>query len=300
MASLAYDAAENTGEQIGGPETFALNDRIANLLRSEGRLSPKDRLTEVQPKVKEAYNLIADFAGEEMSPKQVQTVRSVIGDAVTSGDNAERRIARNLLGEFDDWTDAASPNLAEGLAQGRSIAQRYLQGDEIALARELADVRAGQFSNSGQGNALRTDFRQLDRQIAKGQQSFSPPVEEAVADVARGNPVSNALRNVGRFAPTGPISALPYVGIVGGGTAASDPLVAAGGVAAALLAYGAREGGQYLTNRSAQVAENLAYGGPEYEAVLNALLREAERRGGRGGALVGTAAERALLDQAGY
>lgn len=300
MASVAYDAAESTGEQIGGPETFALNDRIAHLLRQEGRLSPKDRITEVQPKVREAYGLVSDYAGEPMTPKQVQTVRGVIGDAITTGDPAERRIARALMGEFDDWTDAAAPELASGLAEGRGIAQRYLQGDEIALARELADVRAGQFSNSGQGNALRTDFRQLDRQIAKGQQSFSPAVEEAVADVARGNTTSNILRNIGRFAPTGPMSSLPYLAAVGGGATAMDPLVALGGIGAAGLTYGARELGQRLTNRSAQVAENLAYGGPAYQAILNSLLESAAQRGGRGGALASGAIERALLDRAGY
>lgn len=300
MAGDVYQQAENTGEVIAAPETLALNDRVAQLLTNEGRLSPKGRITEVQPKVKEAYGLVSDYAGEEMSPTQLQTVRSVIGDASVTGDPAERRVARALLGEFDDWTEAAAPQMADQLGEARGIASRYLQGDEIALARELADVRAGQFSNSGQGNALRTDFRQLDRQIAKGQQSFSEPVEQSIQDVARGTPVSNTFRNIGRFAPTGPMSALPYVGLFGGSAATQDPLMAAGGVGAALLAYAAREAGQRLTNRSAQVAENLAYGGPEYEALLRGVIDRAGARGGRMGTAVAVPGAREIEERTWY
>lgn len=299
-ASQVYRQAESTGEVISGPETLALNDRMSALLQQEGRLSPTGRVTEVQPKVKEAYQLASDYAGETMTPTQVQTVRSVIGDAVTSGDNAERRIARMLLNDFDEWTDGVAPEMAAGLAEGRKVASRYLQGDEIAMARELADARAGQFSNSGQGNALRTDFRQLDRKIARGQQSFSPPVEAAIADVSRGNPISNALRNVGRFAPTGAMSVMPYIAALSGGASAGSPLTAAATLGAAGLTYGARQLGQRMTNRSAQVAENLAYGGPEYDALLQAVLTDAANRGGHAGTALSTETARLLADKTGY
>lgn len=300
-ASALYNAAENTGEQITGAETYALNDRFNNLLRAEGRLSPKDRLTDVQPKVKEAAQLVGDYAGEPMTPKQVQTIRSVIGDGVTSTDNAERRIARMMLADFDQWTDGVSPQMAQGLAEARGVASRYLQGDEIALARDLADVRAGQFTNSGQGNALRTDFRQLDRKIAKGQENFSPAVEEAIANVARGDRTTNAFRAIGRFAPTGAFSSGP-TGAAAALGALSGGLPGAGLAAAALAVptFAARELGQRATARSAQIAENLAYGGPAYQQGLEMLLDDAAARGGHGGASIGSEVARALLSYGGY
>lgn len=296
-ASLLYDAAENTGEQIGPPETFAMRDRMANILRAEGRLTPADRVTEVQPKVREAFQLASDYAGEPMTPKQLQAVRSVIGDAVTSTDNAERRIARLLLGDFDDWTDAAAPQMADQLGQARSVASRYLQGDEIALARDLADVRAGQFSNSGQGNALRTDFRQLDRKIARGQESFTPEVEAQIADVARGNATSNFFRNIGRFAPTSSVSSIPTLLAMGAGGSAAGLPGAALGLGLGGVALGAREIGQALTNRSAQVAENIAYAGQPYADALTALVERAGDQGGHVGAVTTTELARLL---AGY
>lgn len=301
IASDLYTKAEATGARIGGDETLALADNASKLLSAEGRLTPAGRLTEVQPKVKEAYGLIQDYAGEEMSPKAVQTMRSVIGDGMNSQDGAEKRIAKLLLGEFDGWTDGVAPELASGLRDARGVASRYLQGDKIAQARELADVRAGQFSNSGTGNALRTDFRQLDRAIAKGQESFSPAVESAVSEVARGTRTGNVLRNIGRFAPTGPVSAIPMLLAAGGGSAVAGP---AGAVALpALMAGGgfaARSLGNYLTDRSAQVAEKLAYGGPEYEQAILAALADAGAQGGHAGAILSTDLARLLTDKAGY
>jgi hypothetical protein len=296
QAGELYNAAEATGEQIAETETFALADRVANVLSAEGRLGPTGRLTEVQPKVKEAYQLVQDYAGEPMTPKQVQTVRKVIGDAVTSKDADERRIARLLMGEFDDWTAGAAPQMAETLGQARGVSQRYLQGDELAMARDLADVRAGQFSQSGLGNALRTDFRQLDRRIARGDQNFSPEVETAIADVARGTPSSNAMRFIGRFAPMGPMSSLPYVGMVGGGAASADPLLSLGGVGLAGLTYGARQAEEAMAERAAQQAINRAYGGPEYGAVLDALMESARQRGARAGAALGAETSRAGME----
>lgn len=301
LASDLYAKAEATGARIGGDETLALADNASNLLSSEGRLSPTGRLTEVQPKVKEAYGLIQDYAGEEMSPQAVQTVRRVIGDGLSSADGSERRIAKLLMGEFDGWTDGVAPELASGLAEARGVSSRYLQGDKIAQARELADVRAGQFSNSGTGNALRTDFRGLDRAIAKGQENFSPAVESAISEVARGTRTSNVLRNIGRFAPTGPVSAVPMLLAAGGGGAVGGP---AGALALpALMAGGgfaARGLSNYLTDRAAQVAEKLAYGGGDYEQAILAALTKAETQGGHAGAILSTDIARLLSDKAGY
>lgn len=285
-ASGLYQKAEANGLTAGPDETLALADTTSGLLSREGRMSPTGRLTEVQPKVKEAYGLIQDYADQPMTPTQVQTVRSVISDGLGSQEPSERRIARLLLNNFDQWTDATNPDLASGLADARSVASRYLQGDKIAQARELADVRAGQFSNSGAGNALRTDFRQLDRSIAKGDESFAPDVVNQIADVARGNPVSNALRFVGKFAPTGPVAAVPTIAAMAGGGSAVGPLGAVGGALLGAGAYGARQLGQGLTERSAQVAQNMAYGGPEYSATIAQLLMEAGDRGGTAGAVL--------------
>lgn len=288
QASQLYDRAEAIGGVIQPPETLALADTTSGILSREGRLGPGGRLTEVQKKVGEAYNLIQDYAGEPMTPTQVQTIRSVISDGLSSQEPSEQRVAGMVLDNFDNWTDAVEPELAAGLRDARAVASRYLQGDKIAEAGDLADVRAGQFSDSGAANAVRTDFRQLDRKIVKGQERFTPAVEAAIRDVARGTPVSNLFRNVGRFAPTGATSAIPTLLATGGGSVAAGIPGGIAGLALGGAAFGARQIGQRLTNRAAQVAENLAYGGAEYEAALKEALDQAAIKGGHIGGVLGT------------
>lgn len=297
LAAEAYARAEATGQRATGEETLALADTTGGLLSGEGRLTPADRLTEVQPKVAEAYRLIGDYAGQEMAPKQFQAVRSVLADGLDSQDDKERRIARLLLDNFDEWSDNTVPDLASGLREGRKISSRYLQGDKIARAREGADIRTSQLTNSGAGNAVRTDFRALDRGIKDGKEMFAPQVEDAIREASRGTPISNSLRNVGKFGFQHPLNA--GVAIAGGG-ATAGPIGGGVGAALATLGTGAQMLSNRLSSRAGQVAENLAFGGEEYGDVLSALLTQAQARGGHGGAVLTTDLARLLSEQAGY
>lgn len=297
LAGGLYDQAEGIGVAIPGDDTLALADTTSDILRREGRLTPKDKLTEVQTKTKEAYNLIGDYAGEPMGAKNVQTVRSVLSDGLSSQDKAEARIARLLLNNFDSWTDGVAPELAEKLAEARGVSSRYLQGDRIALANEKADIRASQFSNSGAGNAVRTDFRALDRRIADGVERFAPEVEDAIRVASRGTPLSNSLRNVGKFGVQHPLNAGVTIAAGGG---LGGPIGGAGGAALAGAGTIAQLLSNRMTARFGEVAENAAYGGPQYTQALEEALATAQRRGGHVGAAAATDIARILSEQAGY
>lgn len=269
QASDLYARAEANGVTASPQQTQDLQGRVASILAGEGQISPTGRLSEVHPKVREGYQLIQDYAGQPMSPTQMQTVRGVLSDARMSQDPSESRIARMLVNEFDDFSAPLAPELSEA----RSVASRYLQAQELERARELAGARAGQFSGSGFENALRTDYRALDRKIIKDQAQFAPEVEEAIRTVSRGTTGSNIARNLGRFAPTGTVSA----GLSGGvpfmiGNAIGGPL-AGGAAAAATMGTGtaARSLATGMGLRNAEVAELLARNGGaiDYAPVLS-------------------------------
>jgi hypothetical protein len=134
-----------------------------------------------------------------MTPKQMNTVRTVLADSRQSADPADRRLGGILLDQFDNFVSPLAPEFR----QARSIASRYLQAQDLEKARELAAARANQFTGSGFENALRTEYRGLDRNNIKGNNYFSPDVADAIQTVARGTPASNFARGVGRLAPTG-------------------------------------------------------------------------------------------------
>lgn len=279
-AGSLYSAAEAKGLTATPDDTLALADSTKAILSKEGRITPKDNLTEVQAKTKEAYNLINDYAGEPMAPTAVDKVRRVIADGGASKDADERRISRLLLDNFDNWSDGTNPDLASGLRDARGVASRYLQGDKIASMRDLAEPGAGQYTQSGMGNALRTQYRGLDRAITRGSESFAPNVEDAVRNVARGDPFRNALRYVGKLAPTGQNGMLATLGLSTAGGYYGGIPGAGGPVVLALLGTGARKAEAGLADRAATVAENAAYGGPDYMTALTRTLSDAGQRGG--------------------
>lgn len=256
QAGNLYRQAEARGVVADPMMTQQLADDMRATLRAEGRVSPTGRVSEVYPKAREAMQLVDDYAGQPMSPTQMQTVRSVISDGQTSIDPSERRIAGLLLDTFDNFVDPLAPDLADA----RQVASRYLNAQKIAKAKELAEARASQFTGSGLENAYRTEFRKLDRDVIQGRGRYGDEVVEALQNVSRGTPLSNTARNFGRLAPTGPVSfGLGTVAPATLGTMMAGPVggLAAGGIASTVGGLG-RKIATDQTVRNADLAELIA------------------------------------------
>lgn len=279
-AGNLYRQAEARGVTANPTMTQQLADDMRGTLASDGRVSPTGRISEVYPKAREAIQLADDYAGQPMSVKHIETVRKVIADGLSSPDAEERRIASRLLDTFDDW---ASPQAPE-LEQARDISSRYLNAQQLERSRELAGARAGQFSGSGFENALRTEYRGLDRNAIKGNSRYSNDLNQAVQNVSRGTPVSNAARAVGRFAPTGVVSLGLGTGLpMAIGNAIGGPALG-GAVGATTAGVGTlgRVAATALGRRNADIAELVARNGgalpdtplidPETERAMAAIL----------------------------
>lgn len=278
LSNQQYQAVEATGVTAGADQTQRLVEQFDALLTREGRITPQGREIDVDTPVTRARMLVQDFAGQEMTPRQAQRVRGVLGEGAMSSDPAQRRLSNMLLDQFDTWADPVLP----GIDVPRATASRYLQGQQIAGAMERANPRASQFSGSGMENAMRTEFRALDRDMIEGTARFAPEVGEAIRRTSRGTPIANALRNVGKLAPTGVVS----FGLGGGTVGALGNAV--GGPALGVLAAGATMGTGALARKaaeksvlnSAETARLLALGGPEYQAALAQAVQAARRNAG--------------------
>lgn len=259
-AASEFDDAQRRGVTASQQQTQQLATDMQNLAKQEGLISPTGRVSEAYPKAREALRMLDDYATGPMDVRQMQTVRKVLADAAGSSDRAERRIATMMLDRFDDFTSPLAPQLAEG----RALYARAMRGDQLETLRELAGSRAGQFTGSGYENALRTEYRQLNNRIIKGQErGWTPEQQEAIKRVAEGTRTSNALRNIGKLAPTGSVS----FGISGGvpfavGSTIGGP--ALGGILSGTTmgsGFLAREIAEKLGRSYAKNAETLARSG---------------------------------------
>lgn len=278
QASAKYALAEKNGVTASQKQTQALSTDMRKIASDEGLISPTGRVSEAYPKAKEAIRLMEDYSQGNMSVPQMQTVRKVLSDAAKSADDAERRMASIMLKKFDDFTSPLAPPLSEA----RQLYHAAKNAEKLETARELAASRAGQFSGSGYQNALQTEYRGIDRNIIKGnERGFSPAEEAAIGKVANGTPVSRAARNVGRMAPTGPVSFMASAGLpyAIGSSIGGPPLGAAAATVTSGLGYLGRGIATKLGSQAADQAELLARnsGGPvtsglDPEFIRNLLL----------------------------
>lgn len=278
LANEQYAAAQAAGDVAGPEATQNMFERASRILRDESKISPTGRLSGTDTPTNEAYRLLQDYAGQQMRPKDANSVRKIIAEGVTNPDPSQRRISGMLLDEFDQWAEPALPNIG----QARQTAQRYLQGQQLQTLSGLAARRGERLKGNDVGDTYRTLYGQLDEKIAKGQARFDEPTQQAISTAAQGDKFTNALRSLGKYGLGNPLTS----GGIGIGGAASiggvvDPIYAGGALTLGMLGTGARKLAEKRTLRNAQNAEMTALGGDEWAELFRAAQEVAANRAGR-------------------
>lgn len=254
-ARAIYKQAEASGVTFGKAEVKQAADDIAAKVLSEG-IDPT-----LHPRATAALKRLQEAGATGMTVKDAQTMRRVLAAAAKDPMNPdEQRIASMMIGKFDDMVAGKTPDLAKA----REIYGTAKKGELIETAIELAKSRAGQYSQSGMENALRTEFRHLQRQIIKGQLKGLTQAEiDAINKVADGGSLDNLARWVGKLAPTGAVSFMAGGGVpFMVGNAVGGPAVgaaAAGGTMATGMT--GRAAAEALTKNNALKAALLARSG---------------------------------------
>jgi hypothetical protein len=281
QAGVFYQQAEQSGVIAPQQATQGISAKIRDIATANGLISPTGRVNSSYAPIAEVINTMDDFAKGTMTVPQMQAVRTVLTDAAGSPEKGIRRIAMQMLNAFDSFTDPLAP----ALAQGNQLWHTAMKGDLIETTIELAGSRAGQFSGSGFENALRTEFRALERQIIKGELRGLTQAEiDAITKVARGGSLENIARWIGKAAPTGVVSAGAGFGVpfaVGTALSGGNPGVGAmaGGATVGAGILG-REAATAMTLNNARLAAALARSGgqalppasPAIQSVMQALL----------------------------
>lgn len=258
-ANQAYAKAENAGLVISEKSFSNFVNRVQKSLQDEG-IDPT-----LHPKATAALKRLSDATENPLSLREIDTLRRVVKGAASSIERDERRIARIMTDQLDDYVSSLKrvdvvvgkdkvDEATSALTEARGLWSKFRKGEVIEDLIERAENRAAQFSGSGKENALRTEFRQL-AQNPKRMRLFSETERKAIQRVARGGPLENALRFIGKFAPTGTISTF----LTGGaGYAIGGPVGSA-----ALMGAGAagRMGAKALTGRNARIASEVMRSG---------------------------------------
>ncbi|MGI9297101.1 MAG: hypothetical protein ACR2QC_04285 [Gammaproteobacteria bacterium] len=245
-ASAAYKAAENAGVIIKANSVGKMVGRI------EAKLAEAGFDSSLHPQAFAALRRLQDAKFSNQTLNGLEILRRVVRNAGDTKVPSEGRIVGIMIDEIDSLatslgrrdlvTGAAGARIAVGeLKNARKLWSVTRKAELINGLVNRAGVRAGQFSGSGYENALRTEFRALALNPKK-LRGFTDAEQRLITRIAAGTPISNALRNLGKFAPRGIVSTALSGGI--GQTIA--------GPAGAAAALGAGEVGRAAATQAAR------------------------------------------------
>lgn len=255
-SKTAYKAAEDAGIEVSEPSFASAKTGLIDALNKEG-VDPT-----LHPKTTAALKRIAETEGP-VTLQKLETLRKISKDAESSIEPADRRLAGQVVDHIDDYierldtTDVVSgdPAKAALLKDARNLWSRKRKADVIDELMHRAELSAPNFSASGMENAIRTEFRSLAKNQRK-MRGFTKEEQAAIERVAKGGPVENSLRMLGKAAPTGVVSGALSSGA---GLAFGGPI---GAVALPLAGMLARSGAKKMTLNNAMAAQELMRRGP--------------------------------------
>jgi hypothetical protein len=225
ISQAAYDRAEAAGLKIKGDSfdrfvTSLSNDKTVKSLSLDPQLHP--HLTALgrdfekhiikqpsQPAMGALTGQTRTANVKDLGLEEFDNLRRGALKGLRSTDADERRIARHMVERMDAYfdnlknSDVAAGNVSEArqaVKEARENWRKFRKSDQIDTIMEVAKDRAGQFSVSGNENAIRTGFRQLSTKISKDPREakkWTADETKLIRQLSRGWRSRDALKNIG-------------------------------------------------------------------------------------------------------
>lgn len=239
----------------------------------------------LQPGIAAVVNRLEKAGEGNISLKGIDLIRRVAGNAGKDPMNAsQRELARRVIDRIDDYLDdipvddVLMGNAKEGskaLGEARELWSRLRKSEMVDTAALKAERRAASTGTGGNAdNALRQNVRQLldNPRTARG---MSAAEKSAAEQVVRGTAGQNALRKVGRLAPTGVVSGGigTSLGAAAGSAVGGAPGAAIGAFALPAVGSVAKSAADRMTVKSAERLSQIIRSGGTIASDLSALAR---------------------------
>lgn len=245
LKDAAYKRAEDAGITISEGSLKGLKTRVAKI-----RTNPT-----LHPDTTAAIKEIFDTNGE-VSLSQLDELRQIANGAKASLKADDQRLAFEVVDIIDDYIENLSAKDVTGgrvadaaaLKEARGYYARIKKAEDIQELFRRAEIKAGaNYTQSGLENALRGEFKALALNKNR-MRRFNAQERAAIERVAKGAPLENALRNIGKMAPVGGVS-----GPIGVAMATLIP----GGAVLPAAGLAGRYAATKMTLRNANAAEEL-------------------------------------------
>lgn len=301
-AKSAFKAAEDTGAIVSKPAMEALSTSMRKFADDEGLILPSGEMVDVFPKVRGAYKALDEFTAAPMSIKSAMVLQKHLRRVAKSTDPEEARLGAIMMDRFEDFMTNAKPEAfsagdgkkaVEAWMKGKSEWARFKRGEMVLDAITSAQSKAHKFSGSGFENSLRREFDKI-ADNPRRMRYFDADEKAFIEAVRQGTPIANALRGLGKAAPTGIVSTV-LSALAGYGIGGPFGAAAMLGVGA-----GARHLATAETKKSADEALQFVLGArPETKAPVSAIPKAVPKWAAPVGNAYGRATDATIFDDAG-
>lgn len=208
-ASAAYQRADDAGAVYSSDAMKRIRDQLLKDFTDFG-YHP-----ELQFGAKVALNEIDRLAGQNVTLKGLDTARKIAGNAFQPGNKANNALTGKVTSALDDLVanpqagDILMGNGAEAAAAITEARGLYGQARKLETVNSLlerASLRAG---STGSGANIENATRQELSKILKSdkmKRGFNKDELATIKQAVLGTKTQNALRAVGKFAPSGVVS----------------------------------------------------------------------------------------------
>jgi hypothetical protein len=215
QAKLQYQRAADAGVVVKLESVQTLSKNLAQQAKALG-YDP-----DLHPGVRAVLRRLGEEGSTAKTIEDLEVLRRVVrAPASDYANKDQQRIATQLIKKFDDYVNQLgandisagnAPEAISALKNARQLYARNIKSDIIEDIVNKADLSSTQYSQSGMENAIRVQFRALAKNKTKMAQ-FSKEEQDQIRKIVKGDTLQNTLRFVGKFAPTGVVSALPTAG----------------------------------------------------------------------------------------
>jgi hypothetical protein len=210
QAKNLYQKAEQSGIKLDVDKFTNHMDQIGKDLRKFGYAENSPTYSGI----KSALDELKDTT----RPKdylELQALREIIAGEQSSNVPKVRMLASKLKDEFDDFImnppeGAIVGGNKEGLQNWKDARDVYSKMKKSETFEEMlnrAELDKTKYTQSGAENSLAMQLRNLAKNQKK-MRLFTPEEQDAITEAAKGGTLQKGLKQLSRFAPTGPMSSL--------------------------------------------------------------------------------------------
>jgi hypothetical protein len=198
-----YDILDNSKFELDNAQFTTHMGGMAAKLRSSAGFDPR-----IMPDVDAALAQLT--AGNPKNVQELNTLRTIVGNAAKSPKPAERKAASLLLDEFDDYVMNAPPSAAVTADKAATQAWKDARADYAKMKKSEMITDILERADVSQGSKEASIAAQLSS-LAKNDKKmrfFTTEEQDAIRQAAKGGPLQSTLRTIAKFTPMTPAAAI--------------------------------------------------------------------------------------------